>query len=162
MTVRLFKSGGETIAGDSTYSWTGNVNKGGTVTLDLKKDIGIPDEWVGSAEISSDYGVVTNVSRVKNRTNMLLTNTVAPSRDAATSISQVGTGFELYAPLIFKHYNGWNTGINIVNLSEDTNTVQVQFHGPTNNVMFGGTVTLASKETKFIYIPSSGDAGPDR
>jgi hypothetical protein len=158
--VRFYRSGNETTAGDDTYVYDGTVNKGGTTIIDIKKDVGIPDGWVGSAEITSDYGLVTNVSRVKNATDMLMTNTAAPSMSATTSNSDVrGPYWEMYAPLVFKHYNGWNTGINIVNLAEITNTVQVQFHGPTNNVMSGGTVTLAPKEAKYIYIPSSGDAG---
>jgi hypothetical protein len=159
VTVRFYKSGNETVAGEDTYVWNGNINKGSTSIIDIKKDVGIPDEWVGSAEIISDYGMVTNVSRVKNATDMLITNTAAPSMSAATSVSSVSNQWEMYAPLVFKHYNGWNTGINIVNLSEATNTVSVQFHGPDNNVMSGGTITLAPKATKYIYIPNTGDAG---
>ncbi len=157
--VRFYRSGNETTAGDDTYVYDGTVNKGGTTIIDIKKDVGIPDGWVGSAEITSDYGLVTNVSRVKNATDMLMTNTAAPSMSAATSVSSVSNQWQMYAPLVFKHYNGWNTGINIVNLSEAQNTVSVQFHGPTTNVVSGGTVTLAPKEAKYIYIPSSGDAG---
>ncbi|CCF83372.1 DUF4815 domain-containing protein [Nitrolancea hollandica] len=159
VTVRFYRSGNETVAGDDTYVWNGNINKGSTGIIDIKKDVGIPDEWVGSAEITSDYGLVTNVSRVKNATDMLMTNTAAPSMFATTSVSSVSNQWQMYAPLVFKHYNGWNTGINIVNLSEATNTISLQFHGPDNNVMSGGTVTLAPKATKYIYIPNTGDAG---
>ena len=41
--------------------------------------MGIPDGWVGSAWITSDYGVVANVNRQKPSTDMALTNTGAPS-----------------------------------------------------------------------------------
>lgn len=158
--VRFYASGDETYAGSEPKVWDGLVNKGGSVTIDVKEDVGLPDDWVGSAEITSDYGVVTNVSRVKNVTDMLMTNTAAPSMLAATSTTDLGGPYwEMYAPLVFKHYNGWNTGINIVNLAEVTNTVSIEAHGPTNNVMSFGSVTLAPKESKFLYIPSSGDAG---
>jgi hypothetical protein len=170
VTITLYTAAGQGAFGPSVGSFTATLNQGQTATIDLKADMGIPDGWVGSAWITSDYGVVANVNRQKPSTDMALTNTAAPSLFATTSPSQGGgfiTGtqaspsgqFTMVAPLILKAYNGWNSGVNIANISELTNTVTVTWVGPTGNVVGSDSVTIPAKAMEYIYTPNTQDLG---
>src|SRR6185437_15825968 len=157
VTITLYTAAGQGAFGPSMGSFTALLNQGQRATIDLTTDKGIPDGWVGSAWITSDYGVVANANRQKPATDMALTNTAAPSLLATTSCSAAssdscfssssvqssGSGlFQMVAPLILKAYNGWNSGINIANISEFTNTVTVTWVGPTGNVVGSDSVTI--------------------
>jgi hypothetical protein len=172
VTITLYTAAGQGAFGPSVGSFTATLNQGQTATIDISKDMGIPDGWVGSAWITSDYGVVANVNRQKPATNMALTNTGAPSLLATTSPSQGGgliTGtqaspsgmYTMVAPLILKAYNGWNSGVNIANISELTNTVTVTWVGPTGNVVGSDSVTIPAKAMEYIYTPNTQDLGLD-
>ncbi|HEX7101521.1 MAG TPA: DUF4815 domain-containing protein [Nitrolancea sp.] len=177
VTITLYTAAGQGAFGPSMGSFTALLNQGDSATIDLSKDMGIPDGWVGSAWITSDYGVVANVNRQKPATDMALTNTAAPSLLATTSCSAAssddcpppftinsvqssGSGmFQMVAPLILKAYNGWNSGINIANISELTNTVTVTWVGPTGNVVGSDSVTIPAKAMEYIYTPNTQDLG---
>jgi hypothetical protein len=176
VTITLYTAAGQGAFGPSVGSFTALLNQGQTATIDLQTDMGIPDGWVGSAWITSDYGVVANVNRQKPATNMALTNTAAPSLFATTSCSAAnsddcfvtssvqasGSGmFQMVAPLILKAYNGWNSGVNIANISELTNTVTVTWVGPTGNVVGSDSVTIPAKAMEYIYTPNTQDLGLD-
>jgi len=167
-------SGGNGAWGTSVGSFTALVNQGQTTSIDLASIASLPANFVGSAWITSDYGVVADVNRQKSITNMALTNTAAPSLFATTSPSACGAGpcfgaggnggnngglFTMVAPLVFQNYNGWNTGVNIANISELTNTVTVTWVGPTGNVVGNDSVTLPAKAMKYIYRPTTQDLG---
>ena len=175
VTVTLYTAAGQGAFGPSVGQFTTSLNQGQTATIDLTKDMNIPDGWVGSAWITSDYGVVANVNRQKPETNMALTNTRAPSLFANTSGSDASGGastsattqasgsglFQMVAPLVFQNYNGWNTGVNIANTSELTNTVTVTWVGPTGNVVGTDSVTIPAKAMEYIYRPNTQDIGLD-
>ncbi len=66
------------------------------------------------------------------------TNNVTPEADTgeAAELADVepehfhgDDRYEMNGPLVFRDYNGWNTGISIVNISEQTNDVDIQFFG---------------------------------
>jgi hypothetical protein len=67
----------------------------------------------------------------------------------------------MVAPLILKAYNGWNSGVNIANISELTNTVTVTWVGPTGNVVGSDSVTIPAKAMEYIYTPNTQDLGLD-
>jgi len=168
VTITLYTAAGQGAFGPSVGSFTATLNQGQTATIDLKADMGIPDGWVGSAWITSDYGVVANVNRQKPATNMALTNTAAPSLFATTSGSDASGAsvqaspsgqFTMVAPLILKAYNGWNSGVNIANISEFTNTVTVTWVGPTGNVVGSDSVSIPAKAMEYIYTPNTQDLG---
>lgn len=172
VTMTLYTAAGQGAFGPSMGTFTKTLNPGETATIDLKADLGIPDGWVGSAWITSDYGVVANVNRQKPSTNMALTNTGAPSLLATTSpdspgalfggIADSGSGqYSMVAPLILKAYNGWNSGVNIANISELTNTVQVTWVGPTGNIVGSDSVSIPAKAMEYIYTPNTQDLGLD-
>jgi hypothetical protein len=177
--------------GWASSSWNGIVfdhflDPGESWVLNMLEE-GFPEEWIGSVKILSDYGVVANGSRVKPETDMLLTNTAAPSLLAITSIdghdvpagsvpsellsleSGHGSGgigipglFQMYGPLVFKEYNGWNTGIWVVNIAEVQNTVTISFYGPTGNMIHQDTLTISAQGMELIFVPSDPKLEHDR
>jgi hypothetical protein len=174
VTITLYEAAGQGAAGPSIGQFTALLNRGQSATINLMTDMGVPAGWVGSAWITSDYGMAVQVDRVKPSTNMAISNTGAPSYWATTTpsgapgdlgpypwLNSVGTGYELYAPLMFRDYNGWNTGINIVNVAEYSNTVTVSYYN--NGVAVGSdSVTIPAKAMEYIFMPSSQDLGlPD-
>ena len=172
VTITLYTAAGQGAFGPSVGEFTTSLGQGKTATIDLAADMGIPDGWVGSAWITSNFGVVANVNRQKPEANMALTNTAAPSLFANTSLSSGGASplganvqnsgsglFSMVAPLILKNYNGWNSGVNIANISELTNTVTVTWVGPTGNVVGSDSVTIPAKAMEYIYTPNTQDLG---
>ncbi len=164
--------------------YTEYLNPGETWTFDLAEQ-NFPDDWVGSVWIVSDYTVATSVNRVKPETDMVVTNTAAPSIEAITSLDGLGpwsdgiqteagtngeagevsfeshslTGnegqYEMYGPLVFRNYNGWNTGISIVNITEQTNDVDIKFYGTGGGAaIFQDSLTISPKGQDFVYIPN--------
>ncbi|TVR68785.1 MAG: hypothetical protein EA415_15665, partial [Sphaerobacteraceae bacterium] len=169
---------------NSGIEYTEYLNPGETWTFDLAEQ-NFPDNWVGSAWIVSDYTVATSVNRVKPETDMVVTNTAAPSIEAITSLDGFGpwsdgiqteadtnggegevafeshslTGnegqYEMYGPLVFRNYNGWNTGISIVNITEQTNDVDIKFYGTGGGAaIFQDSLTISPKGQDFVYIPN--------
>jgi hypothetical protein len=65
----------------------------------------------------------------------------------------------MVAPLVFQNYNGWNTGVNIANTSELTNTVTVTWVGPTGNVVGTDSVSIPAKAMEVIYRPNTQEVG---
>jgi hypothetical protein len=173
VTITLYTAGSQGAFGPSVGSFTQTLSQGQTWTLDLSADAGIPDGWVGDVWITSDYGVVAVANRQKPSTDMAITNQSAPSLFATTSPSAGGSptsvgsaqsvsGGALYtmvAPLVFKDYNGWNIGINIANISELTNTVSVNYVGPTGATVGSDSVSIPAKAMEYIYTPASQDLG---
>lgn len=169
-TITLYPADSQGAGGPSVGSFTGTLAQGEAVAIPLS-DIIDDLEFVGSAWITSDYGLVANADRVKPETEMAVTNTSAPSLLAITSpgggfgdivgADEVGSGFtfEMYAPLVFKDYLGWSTGINVANISEFSNTVNVVFYGPTGNVVGSDQRTISPKGMEYIYMPARDDLG---
>ncbi|HLI52281.1 MAG TPA: hypothetical protein VKU87_10815, partial [Thermomicrobiaceae bacterium] len=133
-----------------------------------------PKGFVGSAWISSQNGVVVSASRVKN--TMALTNTNVPSLGATTSPDnstknngQLGVGAsctaingtmcQMYAPLVYLDYNGWNTGFNVVNTSEYLNQVTINVVNRDGTSVGVYSAAIPAKGMQYVYIPASQDKG---
>ena len=171
VTATLYTAGSQGAFGPSVGSFTTTLSQGETWTLDLSADAGIPDGWVGDVWITSDYGVVAVANRQKPETNMAITNQSAPSLLAITSPSAHGSSvagtqsttlsglYTMVAPLIMKDYNGWNIGINIANISEFTNTVSINFVGPTGSTVGGDSLSIPAKAMEYYYVPATQDLG---
>jgi hypothetical protein len=163
---------GHAASAEHKIAFERNLRPGESWVLDLKAE-GIPDEWVGSAHITSNVGVVANASRIKPEANMLMTNVSAPSLLASTSLGTeeqtqfssftdvnldyqfVGQEeFEMYGPLVFLDYNGWNTGISIANIGEMTNTITATFYSPSGSVIGVDQRTVAPQGQEYIYLPA--------
>ncbi|HLI50490.1 MAG TPA: hypothetical protein VKU87_01760, partial [Thermomicrobiaceae bacterium] len=159
---------GNGVFNGATANSTFILKAGQTQTIDLASVI--PSGFVGSAWISSQYGVVVSASRVK--TTMALTNTNVPSLFATTSpdngttsnnngvSSTCHTGFcQMYAPLVYLDYNGWNTGFNIVNTSEVENQVTVNVVNRDGTTVGTYTTAIQPKGMQYVYIPATQDQG---
>lgn len=120
---------------------------GQTWTLDLTGVV--PPEWVGAAFVDAQLsGIAVVAERYKPEWRMLLTNEGIP-RTTATS---------RYAPIVFRDYNNWNTGITIVNLdTANTNVVTLTYYDRNGNVQVVppelASLTLQPGESAFIYRP---------
>ncbi|GBD20118.1 hypothetical protein HRbin28_00557 [bacterium HR28] len=146
VTVTLRRSRAVT-AGDPTYTLTQTLNAGQTWTIDLSGIV--PPEWVGAAFIDAQLsGVAVVAERYKPTWRMLLTNEGVPRTTATTR----------YAPVVFRDYNNWNTGITLVNLdTTNTNTLTLTYYDRNGAAQVVppelGSITLQPGESAFIYRP---------
>jgi hypothetical protein len=73
-------------------------------------------------------------------------------------VNEVGNAngrYEMYGPLVFRNYNGWNTGISVVNISNQTNDVDIQFFGTGGGAsIFQDSLTISPMGQDFVYIPN--------
>jgi hypothetical protein len=155
-----YAGGGQGVAGPSKVVLNANLAKGATATVDLGTLLDA--ESVGSVWIDADHAVVASVDRVKASTQMALTNVAQPRLDNVFNYFSI---FGLnpttkYAPLVFRDYNNWNTGINIANLSSNTNHVTITYHNYSDNSSNQEVVTIPPRAMEYVYRPGAGsDAG---
>jgi hypothetical protein len=119
---------------------------GETATFDLRA-LGIPDEWVGRAEVIGGLPVGAVAERIKVETNMLLMNT------SRHNDNQLGQG-ALFAPLVFRDWNFWNTGISIGNDSNAPNDITATFYDLDGNEVFSEDRTLPPNGMDYFYLPA--------
>jgi len=146
VTVTLQRSRGVT-AGDPTYTLSQTVPAGQIWTIDLSGVV--PAEWVGAAFVDAQLsGVAVVAERYKPSWRMLLTNEGVPRTTATTR----------YAPIVFRDYNNWNTGITLVNLDRNnTNTLTLTYYDRNGIAQVVppelAVITLQPGESAFIYRP---------
>jgi hypothetical protein len=122
------------------------VNSGGTATFNLLA-LGVPQGWIGSAEISSDEIVSVVAERVKNETGMLIMNSA--QREAnASSVS--------YLPLVLRNWFGWNTGISLLNPHAVQVNATVSFYAMDGELVGSEVLTLPPNGMDFVYMPAGG------
>lgn len=156
-------------AADDTITFERVLLPGESWALDLRAN-GVPDGWVGSAHITSNVGVVAHAARVKPSDDMLMINVAAPSTWATTSpggelqsatgtseFEQFTSPFQMHAPLIFRDYFGWNTGISIANIDEASNRVTITWYDAGGSTRGVDARTIPAQGQVYVYIPSSAD-----
>lgn len=134
-------------AGQAVYTLSQTLGNGQTWTIDLSSVA--PPEWVGSAWIDAADEVVAVAERYKPSWKMALTTEAAPRDGAPTT---------LYGSLIFREYNGWNTGVNLVNLDPvNANSVTLAYYAADGSVQSVppevSQITLDPGGSAFIYRP---------
>jgi hypothetical protein len=130
------------------------LDSGDTWVLDLT---GWQDNWAGSAFIDADCAIAVSSDRIKaeqpwgDPVNMALSNVGQPFNEAEE---------EVFAPLIFDRYNGWNTGISIVNLNDvvDAN-VTITFYNLAGAPAGSATLRLRPRAVEWIYRPNLTNLG---
>jgi len=169
-TAQLTFFGSSAASGTTIGPITVNVPRGTTTTIDVGSTLannGYTGAFVGSVMISSSHAMVASATRVKAETQMALTNTATPlpyvevdmdgddlADGGAADYEPVGGGtYTLFAPLVFHNYNGWNTGINIANLSDSSNTVTVEVYGRDGSHLGTYSRAIAARGMEYIYIP---------
>ncbi len=146
VTVTLQRSRG-VLAGEATYTLSQGIGPGQTWTIDLAGVV--PPEWVGAAFVEAQLsGVAVVAERYKPEWRMLLTNEGVPRTSATTR----------HAPIVFRDYNNWNTGITLVNLdTTQSNTITLTYYDRNGVVQVVppelAVLTLEPGESAFIYRP---------
>jgi len=150
-----YAAGGQGFAGPSVALLSGQtLGPGESIVVDLREDAGFPDEEVGSVWVDATRAVVATAFRHKPSTDMMLTTVAQPRTDDVEASPTLKFG-----PLVFRDYNGWNTGINIANLSSTTNRVTVTYYNYAGNVVASDTVTIPARAMEYVYTPATGNFG---
>lgn len=148
-TVTLYESGGQGFAGPSEVINL-QIRPGGVENIVLSDYIGAG--WVGSAYIESSAYIGAIAERHKAETNMLLSNVSRPITEPAMT--------DLFAPLVFKEYNFWNTGISVANTDQGSwNTVTITYYGPSMNQVGQDTLTIPPRGMEYIFTPGTQSLG---
>ena len=166
ITLIASSRGGHTAGDEHQITFEKTLRPGQSWALNLR-DAGIPDDWVGSAHITSNVGVAAYAARSKPEADMLMINVAAPSTWATTSPGTQfqaeteaaefshfsGNTFQMHAPLVFRDYFGWNTGISIANIDEATNRVSITWYDAKGGIRAGETRTIPPRGQEYVYIP---------
>ena len=148
----FYAAGGQGFAGPSVALLSGQtLGPGESIVVDLREDAGFPEGEVGSVWIDATHAVVAAAFRNKPSTEMMLTTVAQPRYDNGADVR--------FGPLVFRDYNGWNTGINIANLSSKTNRVTVTYYNYAGNVVASDTVTIPALAMEYVYTPATGNFG---
>jgi len=148
----FYAAGGQGFAGPSVALLSGEtLGPGESIVVDLTEDAGFPEGEVGSVWIDATHAVVAAAFRNKAETNMMLTTVAQPRYDNGADVR--------FGPLVFRDYNGWNTGINVANLSSDTNRVTVTYYNHVGNVVATESVTIPPRAMEYVYTPATGNFG---
>jgi hypothetical protein len=130
---------------------TGQVGVAGTLTIDVLDALGTTG-FVGFARISADQDIGVVARRAKPGAGLAISNVAV----AADSVVAGGT-YQAGAPLIFTAYNGWNTGITMANVSQQTATVTVQYFPSDGAMASEETLFIAPRSMEYIYTPATVD-----
>ena len=157
--VYWYAANGQGVSGPSAQLFSVNLGSGKTKSFDLMADGGIPAGTVGSVWIDADAAVVASVDRVKPATDMALTNVAQPRTDNTFNYFKIFgiNPTTKYAPLVFRDYNNWNTGINIANLSSSTNQVTISYHNYSDNSVSVESISIPPRAMEYVYRPGAGD-----
>src|SRR5690606_36050475 len=96
--------------------------------------------------------------RHKVETGMMLTTNAQPRHDQILGENTFDPTVK-FGPLVFRDYNGWNTGINIANLSGETNKVTVTYYNYAGNAVATERVTIPPRAMEYVYTPATGNFG---
>jgi hypothetical protein len=120
------------------------LNPNGSVLVDPRSTSGLTDGYVGSAFVESAQPIAASVTQ---------------TRDGSDALSYSGissSGERVYVPLLFKRYNGWDTGLQVQNLADASVSVAVTYqrtNGP------GGpwreTAVIAPRSAHTFYQPAN-------
>ena len=155
----FYPAQGQGVAGRGTLI-LGNywLPAGESVSVDLMADTPLPEGRVGSLWVDATEDVVVAAFRMKPETGMMLTTVAQPRYDEPTN-GDTCDQCVAYGPLVFRDYNGWNTGINIANLSSFYNRVTVTYYNYDGNVAATDLLTIPPRAMEYVYTPATGNVG---
>ncbi len=140
ITVTFYWAEGEAAAGTVAHSFTDTIPASESKGYWVPSIAGLPDNFVGSAVVTSDQPVVANV----NTQNTAAGTTSDPNR-VGTASGVLDPGTSLYFTQVMKDYAGWNSYLAVQNTSGTQATVTVRYY---NDV--GGSEVAAAAETQTI------------
>jgi hypothetical protein len=112
----------------------------------LSQELGVPADFIGTAVVSGSGGAtLVAASETLNESNGML-----------MSYAGFGSGANtVNTPLLFKNYNGWVAGAQVVNVSVGTITVNATVYQRDSAVSYNlGTRTLLPNESYTYYLPA--------
>ncbi|MEZ4520289.1 MAG: hypothetical protein R3A46_01420 [Thermomicrobiales bacterium] len=127
------------------------VAPGDSAVIDVLEEIGT-EGWVGYAEVVADEPVGAYVLRSKPTANMAITN-MAMSGNPEPGVDR----YLIAAPLLFTAYNGWNTGINLANISNEWADVTIRYFEVAGGLTRESDVRMAPRSMQYIYTPNNVD-----
>lgn len=110
VTATFLDEGGSPV-GTHTLSLTTD----GSDVIDPRAVVALRDGYVGSAVLESAQPIAASVREMREESDALGYTAAATGGDRA------------YAPLLFKRYNGWDTGLQVQNLADDAVPVTVAY-----------------------------------
>ena len=149
VTMELYPSGNTAGADGVAKVLTTRLPVAGTWAVDALQQLSVTG-WVGYARISANREIAAIAVRTKPEAGLSLTN-VAVAADAGLT----GANYVSGAPLLFNAYNGWNTGINLANVSDSVATVTVAYYPVAGEQLRQDLLTLAPRSMRYIYTPGN-------
>ena len=146
VTVDLFPMRNDAGEGAKT-SVTFGLAPGTTKVIDVLETVG-QTEWVGFARVTSNGAFAAIVQREKPETSMVMLNVGSPHTSAAGSSGS----HRLDAPIVFNAYNGWNTGINVANTTDQPANVTISYPGAARP---DDHLTLAPFSSDYVFTPAN-------
>jgi len=146
--IELYPNGNVDGAAGVDLVLTRRIGVASVWTIDVLEELG-PD-WVGFARITADGNVGVIANRAKASTQLALTN-VGIAADGSSTPGD----HRLAAPLLFNAYNGWNTGINLANVSDVATDVMVQYFVSDGGMVGEDTLTIPARGMEYIYTPGN-------
>ncbi len=112
----------------------------------LGTEIGVPSDFIGTAVITGNAGA----------TLVAASETLNEATGVLLSYAGFGAGTNVVnTPLLFKNYNGWVSGAQVVNMSVGTITVNATIYQRDSAVTIGlGSRTLLPNESYTYYLPA--------
>lgn len=146
-TVRFYPAGNRLGSEGVVRTINVTIPAAGHVGIDVLAEIGQHD-WVGYASVVSSGQVGVLAHRSKPMTEMALTNVAV-----AADLSFSATVKPMSAPLLFAGYNGWNTGVNLANVSDRTASVTIRYFESGGGFVREETLTIQPRSMEYIYTP---------
>jgi hypothetical protein len=119
--------------------------------LRVGTDLFVPGGFIGNVSISSTAATATAVAETRNSTNGIML-----SYAGATTGTLVSN-----APLLFKNYNGWVAGAQVVNMSNTAITVTATLHNRDDNLTYGLPPQTLAPNQSYFYDLATVTALPD-
>lgn len=106
-----------------------------------------------NAELPAGFAGSARVQSLDEQPLAVLVNEVRADGSAMAYPGAAAGAERLDVPLLFKHYNGWDTGLQLFNLGEAPATVQVTYQ--TNAQPLAESLTIASGTAATVYQPAN-------
>jgi Subtilase family len=136
--------------GRLAHSFPSNLPAHGSITYEPARIPVLPRGFIGSAVVRSDAALsgVVNEDR--------------PDRDRLTYEGFSAGTSVAWAPLLMRHYHGWNTGIQIQNLGAGPATARVTYTTRSaSEPLAVSTFTIAPSASRTLYQPLDDRIPPD-
>jgi hypothetical protein len=151
--ISFYAAGGDGADDNPDAIHSGAVRSGGVLSVDLLEDTQLGTGFVGVAFLNSNEPLGIVAERYKVSDQMLIMNT--GRGEAMDQSRQV-------APLIFRNFNSWNSGISVVNLSDlESTTVTVSYISTDGDVVGTDEFDIDRRSMNYIFSSGTGNTQDD-